>query len=137
MNSELIRVVIVLAGILLMSVSFLMHSYKKITVNFTVMWGLLGIVLVLIGAVPVFSQWTKQLASGTGFAFFCVGAIFLFEEFRSSVMLSQLFLKTREMAMHISMLNQENERMMCELEKLERVMVEKHENEEKKDTVCS
>lgn len=70
MNSEVIRIVIIIAGILLMSVSFLMHSYKKITVNFTVMWELLGIMLVLIGAVPVFSQWTKQLASGTGFAFF-------------------------------------------------------------------
>ncbi len=120
-----------------MSVSFLMHSYKKITVNFTVMWELLGIMLVLIGAVPVFSQWTKQLASGTGFAFFCVGAIFLFEEFRSSVMLSQLFLKTQEMAMHISMLNQENERIMRDLEKLECLLEEKHEKKEKKDTVCS
>lgn len=120
-----------------MSVSFLMHSYKKITVNFTVMWELLGIMLVLIGAVPVFSQWTKQLASGTGFAFFCVGAIFLCEEFRSSVMLSQLFLKTQEMAMHISMLNQENERIMRDLEKLECLLEEKHEKKEKKDTVCS
>ena len=118
-----------------MSVSFLMHSYKKITVNFTVMWELLGIMMVLIGAVPVFSQWTKQLASGTGFAFFCVGAIFLFEEFRSSVMLSQLFLKTQEMAMHISMLNQENERIMRDLEKLECLLEEKHEKKEKKDTV--
>ncbi|MCI9215509.1 DUF2304 family protein [Lachnospiraceae bacterium 42-17] len=137
MNSEVIRIVIIIAGILLMSVSFLMHSYKKITVNFTVMWELLGIMLVLIGAVPVFSQWTKQLASGTGFAFFCVGAIFLFEEFRSSVMLSQLFLKTQEMAMHISMLNQENERIMRDLEKLECLLEEKHEKKEKKDTVCS
>lgn len=137
MNSEVIRIVIIIAGILLMSVSFLMHSYKKITVNFTVMWELLGIMMVLIGAVPVFSQWTKQLASGTGFAFFCVGAIFLFEEFRSSVMLSQLFLKTQEMAMHISMLNQENERIMRDLEKLECLLEEKHEKKEKKDTVCS
>ena len=137
MNSEVIRIVIIIAGILLMSVSFLMHSYKKITVNFTVMWELLGIMLVLIGAVPVFSQWTKQLASGTGFAFFCVGAIFLFEEFRSSVMLSQLFLKTQEMAMLISMLNQENERIMRDLEKLECLLEEKHEKKEKKDTVCS
>ena len=64
------RIIIALVGITLMVVSFLMHSYKKITVNYTVMWELLGIVLILIGIVPVFSDWTNRLATGTGLAFF-------------------------------------------------------------------
>ena len=130
------RIIIALVGITLMVVSFLMHSYKKITVNYTVMWELLGIVLILIGIVPVISDWTNRLATGTGLAFFGVGAIFLVEEVRSSVMISQLLLKTREMAMHITMLNQENERMMHELERLGQIVEEKDEREKEKDTVC-
>ena len=62
----MIRAGVSLAGLLLMVASFLMHSYKKITVNYTVIWELLGAMLVLIGIVPVFSEWTKQLATGTG-----------------------------------------------------------------------
>ena len=137
MGSLVVKLGIAAAGLMLMVVSFLMHSYKKITVNYTVIWELLGIVLILIGCVPVFSEWTKRLASGTGLAFACVGAIFLFEEFRNSVMISQLLLKTREMAMQVSMLNQENERLVNELERISSIVEGSDEKEEKKDTIRS
>jgi Uncharacterized conserved protein len=137
MGSLVVKFGIAAAGLVLMVVSFLMHSYKKITVNYTVIWELLGIVLILIGCVPVFSEWTKRLASGTGLAFACVGAIFLFEEFRNSVMISQLLLKTREMAMQVSMLNQENERLVNELERISSIVEGSDEKEEKKDTIRS
>ncbi len=135
MDAIIIRLVIGLAGILLMVVSFLMHSYKKITVNYTVIWVLLGFTLLVISVVPVFSEWTKQLASGTGLAFSCVGAIFLFEEFRNSVMISQLMVKTREMAMHVALLNQENEAMMKEIDRLSR-MAGDDDEEKEEDSVC-
>ena len=137
MGSLVVKFGIAAAGLVLMVVSFLMHSYKKITVNYTVIWELLGIVLILIGCVHVFSEWTKRLASGTGLAFACVGAIFLFEEFRNSVMISQLLLKTREMAMQVSMLNQENERLVNELERISSIVEGSDEKEEKKDTIRS
>lgn len=137
MASLVVKLGIASAGLVLMVVSFLMHSYKKITVNYTVIWELLGIVLILIGCVPVFSEWTKRLASGTGLAFACVGAIFLFEEFRNSVMISQLLLKTQEMAMQVSMLNQENERLVNELERISSIVEGSDEKEEKKDTIRS
>ena len=141
MDANMIRAGVSLAGLLLMVVSFLMHSYKKITVNYTVIWELLGAMLVLIGIVPVFSEWTKRLASGTGLAFACVGAIFLFEEFRTSAMISQLILKTREMAMHVALLNQENEIILKELDRLSRIVgegdgKENDDQEEKKASVC-
>ena len=126
MDSDWIRFGISFAGILLMVVSFVMHSYKKITVNYTVIWELLGLALLLTGVVPVFSQWT----SGTGLAFFCVGAIFLFEEFRTSAMISQLILREREMAMHVALLNQENEAILKELESLSRMVAGEHEKKE-------
>ena len=56
----MIRAGVSLTGLLLMVVSFLMHSYKKITVNYTVIWELLGAMLVLIGIVPVFSEWVAR-----------------------------------------------------------------------------
>ncbi len=133
MDANMIRFGIGLGGVLLMVVSFLMHSYKKITVNYTVIWVLLGIVLFLIGVVPVFSEWTRYLATGTGLAFSCVGAIFLFEEFRTSAMISQLILKEREMAMHVALLNQENEAILKELDRLSRMVGEDHEDKEEHD----
>lgn len=56
-----------------------------------------------------------------------MGAIFLFEEFRNSVLISQLMTKTREMAMHVALLNQENRAMMKEIDRLSKIVGEDHE----------
>lgn len=132
MISTFIRIGFVLIGIVLMAVSFWMNSHKKITVNFAVVWELLGLVLICIGAFPGFSEWTKWVGSGTSLGLFCVGAIFLFEEVRTSVILSQLMLKNRELAMQVALLNQENEFIVKELEKVTKTLEEIYEE----DTVC-
>ncbi len=124
MEGIIIRIGILTAGLLLFLISFLMHSRKKIAVNFAVIWGLLGIVLMLVGAVPVLSEWTNIVAPGTGFAFFCVGAIILFTEVQTGVIISQLSLKNRELAMQVALLNQENERIMTELDEVSKTVEE-------------
>jgi len=124
MEGIIIRIGILAAGLLLVVISFLMHSRKRIAVNFAVVWGLLGATLMLVGAVPVLSQWTNIVAPGTGLAFFCVGAIILFTEVQTGVIISQLSLKNRELAMQVALLNQENERIMFELEEVSRTIEE-------------
>ena len=71
MESMIIRIGLVLVGVVIMALSFWMNSYKKITVNFAVVWEILGVLLILIGIIPVFSEWTQWVSSGTGLAFFC------------------------------------------------------------------
>ncbi len=111
---------------------FWTHSFKKLAVNYAVIWGLLGVLMVLMGAIPILSEWTHMLAPGTGLAFFCVGALILFTEVQNSLVISQLNMKNRELAMQVAMLNQESERMMHELEEL---IQEQEEAYEKKDSV--
>lgn len=109
-----------------------MNSFKKITVNFAVIWEILGLVMIGIGAIPAFSKWTKLLGSGTSLVLFCVGAIFLFEEVRTGVILSQLMIKNKELAMQVSLLNQENEFIVKELDRVSKVL----EEDDEKDPVC-
>lgn len=132
MESMIIRIGLILVGIIIMALSFWMNSYKKITVNFAVVWEILGALLILIGIFPVFSDWTRRVSSGTGLAFFCVGIVFLFEEIRTSMLISQLVMKNQEMAMQVSLLNQENEYIMNELERLSKTVEESDE----KDNLC-
>ena len=63
MESTLIKGGLILAGTVLMVSSFWMNAYKRITVNFAVIWELLGLMLVLTGIIPVFSQCTRLLSS--------------------------------------------------------------------------
>ncbi len=132
MDGTIIRIGVIAAGIILIVFGFWTHSIKKLAVNYAVIWGLLGIVMILVGAIPVLSEWTAMMAPGTGLAFFCVGALILFTEVQESLVISQLNLKNRELAMQVSLLNQESERMMLELEELVR---EQEEAYAKKDSV--
>ena len=88
--------------------------------NYAVIWGIAGVLMVLMGAIPFFSSWTRLLAPGTGLALFCVGILVVFTELQNSLVISQLNMKNRELAMQVAMLNQESERMMHELEELTR-----------------
>lgn len=132
MDGTIIRIGLIAAGIILIVFGFWTHSIKKLAVNYAVIWWLLGIVMILVGAIPVLSEWTAMMAPGTGLAFFCVGALILFTEVQESLVISQLNLKNRELAMQVSLLNQESERMMLELEELVR---EQEEAYAKKDSV--
>lgn len=132
MDGTIIRIGLIAAGIILIVFGFWTHSIKKLAVNYAVIWGLLGIVMILVGAIPVLSEWTAMMAPGTGLAFFCVGALILFTEVQESLVISQLNLTNRELAMQVSLLNQESERMMLELEELVR---EQEEAYAKKDSV--
>nr|WP_300839790.1 DUF2304 domain-containing protein [uncultured Acetatifactor sp.] len=132
MDGTIIRIGLIAAGIILIVFGFWTHSIKKLAVNYAVIWGLLGIVMILVGAIPVLSEWTAMMAPGTGLAFFCVGALILFTEVQESLVISQLNLKNRELAMQVSLLNRESERMMLELEELVR---EQEEAYAKKDSV--
>lgn len=132
MDGFIIRIGFILGGAILIVYSFWMHSIKKITINFAVIWELLGVFLVLIGAIPIFSSWTQFIAPGTGIAFFCVGSVLLFEAVQLSLTISQLTLKNRELAMQVALLNQENEQMMNKLEKIAKAL----EDADEKNSIC-
>lgn len=132
MDSIIIRIGFCVGGISLILFGIWTHSIKKLAVNYAVIWGLLGILMVLMGVIPILSEWTRMLAPGTSVAFFCVGALILLTEVQNSLVISQLNMKNRELAMQVSLLNQESERMMAELEE---VIREQEDAYEKKDSL--
>ncbi len=135
MDGSAIRAGFVVLGAVLIVFGFWTHSRKKLAVNYAVIWGLLGACLIAMGLIPMFSQWTNMLGPGTGLAFFCVGVLVLFTEVQETIVISQLNLKNKELAMQVALLNQENEVMKAELERLAEAQGEADANEEK-DLIC-
>ena len=129
MDGTIIRIGLGVGGVILFLFGFWTHSFKKLAVNYAVIWGLLGIFMILMGAIPILSEWTHMLAPGTGLAFFCVGALILFTEVQNSLVISQLTVKNRELAMQVALLNQESERIMAMLEELEKVQEDAYEED--------
>ena len=117
-TAVIMKIGLIIVGVMIMIMSFIFHAKRNLTVNLAVVWEFLGVALILIGAVPVFSSWCHLLARGTVIAMFVVGALALWGSYILCILISNLSMKNQELAMQVSLLNQENELMLKEIEKL-------------------
>ena len=126
MIANILCIITIIEGIVLLIVDFLSFVYQKITIGIGLCWGAFAIVFVLLGAVPGLSDWTRIIPGEAVPAFILISLSILICFFYLSCAVSQLLRKNQELAMHVSLLNQENEII---LEKLKEGIVSKEEKE--------
>ena len=117
-TAAFIKTGLIITGIVIMALTFFLHAVRKLTVNLAVVWEFLGLTAILTGAVPAFSGWCYLLARGTAVAMFTIGVLVLWGGYQFCILISSLSMKNQELAMQVSLLNQENEKILRELEKI-------------------
>ena len=127
-----IRIALMITGAAVAVFSFWTHCVKKLTVDYAVTWSLLGAGLILMGVIPAFSEWADSLGPELQWVLFCTGALVLFTEAHKSLEISRMALESKELAMRVALLDQENEAMRAELERL---AGEREETDAEKDFV--
>ena len=104
-------VMLVLGGLLLIW-SFLAYARHRLTENFGMIWGLAAVCLIIAGIV-------LAVAGGSSMAVVTVmvllGIMLVLCLFGFSQAISILIMKNQELAMQVSLLNQENESILQEL----------------------
>ena len=116
--AEILRVIVVGMGVLVLGMDFVSFAHRKMTESLGLVWGFFAVVLILCGAVPGLSDWSKVLPKEACAAFLVIGGIVILGLFYLSGNVSKLLRKNQELAMQVSLLNQENERILGELEAL-------------------
>lgn len=117
-TAAIVKFSVILVGIGIMAITFVLHAEKKLTVNLAVTWELLGIAAILSGAVPKFSGWSSRLSLGSLVVLLITAFLVLWGVYQMTMQISSLIMKNQELAIQVSLLNQENERILQELEKL-------------------
>lgn len=117
-TAAIVKACVILMGIGIMIVTFVLHAKKKLTVNLAVTWELLGIAEILSGAVPRFSGWSSRIGLGSLVVLLITALLVLWGVYQMTIQISSLLMKNQELAILVSLLNQENERILRELEKL-------------------
>ena len=117
-TAAIVKACVILMGIGIMIVTFVLHAKKKLTVNLAVTWELLGIAAILSGAVPIFSGWSSRIGLGSLVVLLITALLVLWGVYQMTIQISSLLMKNQELAILVSLLNQENERILRELEKL-------------------
>lgn len=95
---------IILFGAVMILACFWFHSINKLTVNFAVCWAVLGVLLILVGAILPMWIWNRLFAPWQGIPFLCLGMILLVGGFLGSIIFSQLIIKNRQLAMQMALL---------------------------------
>ena len=117
-TAAIVKACVILMGIGIMIVTFVLHAKKKLTVNLAVTWELLGIAAILSESVPRFSGWSSRIGLGSLVVLLITALLVLWGVYQMTIQISSLLMKNQELAILVSLLNQENERILRELEKL-------------------
>jgi hypothetical protein len=99
--------------------SLLAFITKKISPGMGVLWVLASFVLFVMGFLPVWQNWVRLVSVRVTIMVFILGFVFLTGLFLVCLSISNLMTKNRELAMQVSLLNQENEQILKALEELE------------------
>ena len=113
-----LRMIMVVAGCLFLILNFVTYVKKNLTEKFTWMWTFFCVVMILSGIVPGLNSWSFKFNSW-GYMALCIILVLIVQFiFIITKEIANLKKRNKELAMHVSLLNQENERILAELEKL-------------------
>lgn len=129
MIATILCIITIIEGIVLLIVDFLAFVYQKITVGVCLCWSAFAIIFILLGSVPGLSDWTTIIPCEAIPAYLLISFAIMACFFYLSCAVSQLLRKNQELAMHVSLLNQENEIILQQLN-------ERREQDEKEDFIC-
>lgn len=126
---DIIRLGFVGIGLLLLCVTISSLAHRKMTENFCLAWGVVSVMFILLGITIRPYQVLNYVSNKTVGIFGIVGGCILIACYLVSVKISELIRKNHELAIHIALLNQENQEILGRLEKLEWETEEKKGND--------
>ena len=113
-----IRLFLIIVGLSFLLLTLLTFITKKISPGMGVLWVLASFVLFVMGFLPVWETWMRLVSRPVTIMVFILGLAFLIGLFLVCLSVSNLLSRNRELAMQVSLLNQENEQILKELERL-------------------
>ncbi|MBO4514077.1 MAG: hypothetical protein J5721_00230 [Lachnospiraceae bacterium] len=95
--------------------AFLRYARKKMSDGFMMIWFVISIIVFILGIILIVNGYSSEVIVGI-VATAC--ALLLLIIFIVSSLVSELMMKVRELAMQVALLNQENDSMLQQINKL-------------------
>ncbi len=118
MMPVVLRIAVVVTGCLFLVLNLVTYVKKRLTEKFTWLWTLFAVVLILSGVVPGLYDWSSTMNSSGYIAAGIIAVLVIQFIFIITKEIAELKKRNKELAMHVSLLNQENERILARLEKM-------------------
>lgn len=110
-----LRLLMIVIGVVILGFTIMSLAKKHMTESFCIVWGIASVVIICGGIILQPTEWSKYISWG-GLMLILFGAVFLLSgAFYFSVRISRLTREIRELAIQVSLLNQENAMILAEL----------------------
>lgn len=125
-----IRLLLILIGLVILGVTTMSLAKKHMTESFCVFWGLVSILFIVAGILLRPREWNLYMSWQTLVLAFLGVISLLIAGFYFSVRISRLIRQVTELAIQVSLLNQENEILSGRYNAQEADIDEGHKHEE-------
>ncbi|MDR0964861.1 MAG: DUF2304 domain-containing protein [Clostridium sp.] len=112
----LMKLMVAFTGFVFLLVVFYQFSRRRLVANIGLGWLAFTVQLMLVGCIPRLSAWAEIIAPITFFGLYCLGFFALLGTLLLSITVSKLIMRNHELAMQVSLLNQENEKIRRDME---------------------
>ena len=102
-----LQIVLILAGVAMLLVDIILLAKRKLAEPISIMWGFAALVFVIAGIVLRPRGWIDYMSEAGMALLILLGFCLVYGLFYASCHLSEIIKKQTEMAMNISLLNQE------------------------------
>lgn len=114
-TTTLLQILVVIGGIIFLLITFLEYVKKRMTEEIGLLWTLFSVLMIGIGLIPDSLAWVGQIRTSVALVLFGFAFFFLLLLLYLSIVISQLLRKNQELAIQVSLLNQENEQILTRL----------------------
>lgn len=119
---DILRLIIALTGVGIFAATLSSLARRKMTESFCLTWGLMAIIMIL-GGLFLRPYGIADLISPAGLLMIVIiGFCVIFGAFYITGKVSELTRKNQELAIQVSLINQENQNMLEQLEELQKIL---------------
>lgn len=115
---NILQIIMIATGVLLLIVTISSLARRKMTESFCLAWGLIALILVIAGFILRPSGWNRYISTMGMVLVVLIGFCAVYVAYFVSTKVSELSRRNQELAMQVSLLNQEQQRMLELLEQL-------------------
>lgn len=114
-NAGILRIILFVMGVAMLVITVSSLAKRKINESFSLVWGIISVALIVMGIIISPVEWNDYISTGGLFLILVIMFSIVYAAYFTSIRISQLTRENTELAIQVSLLNQENQRILHRL----------------------
>jgi hypothetical protein len=117
-NAGILRIILFVMGVALLGITVGSLAKRKLNESFSLVWGIISVALIVMGIIISPVEWNEYISTGGLFLILVIMFSIVYAAYFTSIRISQLTRENTELAIQVSLLNQENQRILNRLKEM-------------------